>query len=99
MDVIKIILHLAAHKGQVEALKLILETPGIDKQALLEMQDKFGYTSLHWAAYKGHAEAVKTILETPGIDTQKLLEIQDESGKTAVQRPHMKIAWKQLRPC
>jgi ankyrin repeat protein len=86
VDVIKIILHLAAHKGQVEALKLILETPGIDKQALLEMQDKFGYTSLHWAAYKGHAEAVKTILETPGIDTQKLLEIQDGLGKTVLHK-------------
>ena len=56
---------MAASNGLVGMVKAILETPGIDKQALLEMQDKFGYTSLHWAAYKGHAEAVKTILETP----------------------------------
>ena len=68
----------------MEAVKTILETPGIDTQKLLEIQDGLGKTVLHKAAYEGHVEATKVILKIPGIDKQKLLEIKDKQGATAL---------------
>ena len=77
-------LHYAARYCQVDVIKEILETDGIDKQTLLEMKDSGGYTALHWASVFKQTGIAKLILETPGIDKRKLLEIQDQTGTTAL---------------
>ena len=52
-------LHEAAKKGDVEAVKTLLES-GADVQA---KEKKKGWTALHWAAYKGHGAVVTALLE------------------------------------
>jgi ankyrin repeat protein len=51
-------LHLAAEKGHLETVKLLLEHAKDKNPA-----DNIGSTPLHWAAQKGHLETVKFLLE------------------------------------
>lgn len=72
-------LHYAAINGYSEIVKAILQTLGIDKQKLLEIQDtQSHWTALHYAVYHGQAEVIKAILETPG----RLPEIKDKNAYT-----------------
>ncbi len=77
-------LHYTAIYGYDEIAKAILETPGIDKQKLLEIQDQNGNTVLHLVAAEIfiNVEIIKVIIETPGIDKKRLLEMQNDDGKT-----------------
>jgi len=56
-------LHWAAGRGLLDAIKVTLETPGIDKQKLLRIQDKNGYTALCLAMEKSQANAIKVLLK------------------------------------
>lgn len=56
-------LHWAAGRGLLDAIKVTLETPGIDKQKLLGIQDKNGYTALCLAMEKSQANAIKVLLK------------------------------------
>ena len=68
-------MHEAAKKyNRSDIIKAILETPGINKQKLLETKGKDSLIALHCAAIAGEEDAIKAILETPGVDKQKLLE-------------------------
>ena len=58
----------------MDTIKVIVETPEINTQSLLKIQDKNGYTALHMATGIGLVDAIKAILEAPGVDIQVLLE-------------------------
>jgi len=73
-------LHYTAIYGYDEIAKVIIATPGIDKQKLFEIKDIDGSTALDLAVEMGKIEIIKVILGTPGIDTQKLLEIKNNDG-------------------
>ena len=75
---------MAARYCQVDVIKEILETDGIVKQRLFEIQNTSGNTVLHEAVYGGNADVIKLILETDGIDKQRLFEIQNTSGSTVL---------------
>ncbi|MCP4748815.1 MAG: ankyrin repeat domain-containing protein [Desulfobacteraceae bacterium] len=61
------LLHLAAHEGHIEVVKLLLSHPNID----VNQADNNGITLLHLAARRGHVEIVKLLLSRPGIDVNK----------------------------
>jgi ankyrin repeat protein len=75
---------MAARYCQVDVIKEILETDGIDKQRLFEIQNTSGSTVLHTVTYFDNVSLIKLMLETDGIDKQRSLEIQDRTGKTAL---------------
>eukprot|EP00981_Chlorochromonas_danica_P008610 scaffold2238_cov333-Ochromonas_danica.AAC.1 len=61
-------LHMAAAKGNVEMVKLLLLHPAIDVNAV-DSED--GYTTLHAACYTGRAEVVKVLLLDDRVDVNK----------------------------
>jgi hypothetical protein len=78
-------LDLAVEMGKIEIIKVILGTPGIDTQKLLEIKNNDGYTVLHEAAKKyNRSDIIKAILETPGINKQKLLETKGKDSLIAL---------------
>lgn len=66
--------HLAAAKGHVECLKVMV-THGVDVTA----QDSSGHSALHIAAKNGHPECIKKLLQY-----KSPAESIDNSGKTAL---------------
>uniref|UniRef100_A0A8C6GBS3 Retinoic acid induced 14 n=1 Tax=Mus spicilegus TaxID=10103 RepID=A0A8C6GBS3_MUSSI len=66
--------HLAAAKGHVECLKVMV-THGVDVTA----QDSSGHSALHVAAKNGHPECIKKLLQY-----KSPAESIDNSGKTAL---------------
>lgn len=66
--------HLAAAKGHVECLKVMV-THGVDVTA----QDSSGHSALHIAAKNGHTEYIKKLLQY-----KSPTESVDNSGKTAL---------------
>jgi len=52
-------LHYGAHQGNIEAVKALLQTEGVNPN----LGDKNGMTALHFAARAGKIEAVKALLE------------------------------------
>ena len=58
-------LHFAAFNGSAEAVKALLNIPGIN----VNKKDGLNRTALHYAAQSGSAEAVKALLDFPGIRT------------------------------
>jgi len=77
-------LHYTAIYGYDEIAKVIIATPGIDKQKLFEIKDIDGHTALHVASVFGQVGVATIILETLCIDKQKLFEIKDKEGSTAL---------------
>jgi ankyrin repeat protein len=75
-------LHTAILLNQPEIVKAILETPGIDKQKLLESKNIYGSTPLHAAMRSNQPKLIKAILETDSIDKQKLFGIEDNNNST-----------------
>jgi ankyrin repeat protein len=82
-------LHLAAFKGQLEVMELILGVHGIDVNARVP---ETGKTALHLAAREGHLTVVQRLVADKTID----ISLQDVDGKTALHlsedNGHRKIA-------
>ncbi|GFT17633.1 hypothetical protein NPIL_341381 [Nephila pilipes] len=57
-------LMLAAEKGYLDMVKMLLEISNID----VNQKDYYGITALHKASCEGHSEVVKELLNVKGID-------------------------------
>lgn len=68
-------LGLAAEKGHLNCMRLLLEAPGIN----INHPDNEGETPLMKAAYYNQPEAIKLLLATPGID----INATNQSGDNA----------------
>lgn len=69
-------LHIAAGKGYLPVVELLLQLPGIDVNA----QDKHGSTALHEAAKNGRLPIVELLLQHRGTDVNR----KDNYGCTAL---------------
>eukprot|EP00971_Amphidinium_carterae_P052256 1028722-Amphidinium_carterae.1 len=58
-------LNVAAYKGHVECLKLLLKAPGVNAA---QVNEKSGWFPLNVAAYNGHVECLKLLLKAPGVN-------------------------------
>ena len=67
----------AARYGDVEIVRELLTTPGINVNA---KDDKWGYSPLILAARFGYIEIVKDLLAAPGID----VNARDDEGNSAL---------------
>ena len=67
-------LSLAVIENNVEKLRQLLTTPGIN----VNKADEDGWTPLSWAAKDGHSECVELLLAAPGID----VNAADKDGNT-----------------
>jgi len=66
----------AASKENLDAMKLLAETPGVDLNAKTTRQE----TALMWAAFNGRNVALQFLLSLPGID----VNTRDGTGGTAL---------------
>jgi len=57
-------LHYGAHQGNIEAVKALLQTEGVNPN----LGDQNGVTALHYAARAGKIEAVKALLEAKEVN-------------------------------
>ena len=70
--------HLAAERGHIDIVTLLLQNPSIDVNA----QDINGQTALGWAVLNEHIEIVSTLLQNPDVRT----DIADIDGMTPLSR-------------
>ena len=80
-------LHWSARKGDVEAVKMLLEAG-----ANVHARAKHGSTPLHWAAYGGTFEAIKRKVEAIKILLEAGADVnaKDEDGDTPFEILEMK---------
>lgn len=67
--------HLAARKGELDCLRLLLEAD----RSLSEVRDSKGATPLHVCAYRGHVECLRCLLSVGRCGL-----LRDQDGATAV---------------
>jgi len=67
-------LHTATREGHTEIVGLLLNTTGIDVNAMFI----YGRTPLHIAASEGNTDIVKLLVKTTGIE----VNTEDQNGKT-----------------
>ncbi|GKZ75288.1 hypothetical protein AnigIFM50267_004467 [Aspergillus niger] len=75
-------LHIAAGKGYLPVVELLLQLPGINVNA----QDKHGSTALHEAAYNGRLPIVELLLQHRGTDVNR----KDNYGAPRFMKRQMK---------
>jgi len=68
---------IAAYYNKIDAVKLLLATPGVD----INCSSDFGATALHFAAHRGHLEVVKLLL-AKGAKVNALATGGKWTGKT-----------------
>lgn len=61
-------LHRAAYRGNIERLKQLIATEGVNINAT----DKDGMTPMHWAAEQGNAKCLQELLTTVGVDVHAI---------------------------
>ena len=81
------LLLLAAEKGHIEVVNLLLSQPGIEINAV----DKIGWTPLLLAAIEGHTEVVQLLLAQPGIKVNVANSLGHTPLKEAIKKRHTEI--------
>ena len=71
---------IASYYGRLEAVKILLGTPGVD----VNLGSDFGATALHFAAHRGHFDVVKLLLADRRTKVNVLATGGKWTGKTAL---------------
>lgn len=88
----KLYLHVAAEKGDLECVKLLLATTQLKEKMGYEIFDKEGRTPLHYAVMKGHLAVAEIILKSGEMGLSSLVHM-DNTGKTPMHYAIEKRDW------
>jgi hypothetical protein len=75
---------LAAEKGDVNVMRLLLDHPSADAAAQMMHATNFGTTALMFAAQEGLLDAVRVLLYHPSADAGAMMMLTTNEGSTAL---------------